>query len=558
MARDGNIALDRALDSGPIRILLVEDNLAEARFLQEILKDKLLNRLDLCHVQRLADAMGTLAQQGFDVVLLDLTLPDSEGLISLDILRKDYPRLPIVVLTNMNNHDLAVASVRHGAQDYLIKRQMHPDVLLRSLCYAIERQQAADALQEANESLERRVASRTAELAAANERLKQEIAERQQLEAQFLRAQRLESLGTLATGIAHDMNNILTPILTVSQLLPLKLPQLDSGTKDLLAVIEDSAHRGAALVKQILAFARGVEGDRAPVPVSHLLAEVMQIVQQTLPKTITTRLSIPDDLGAIYGDITQLHQVLMNLCVNARDAMANAGKLEITAQHQTLSTAATRTSIEAKAGNYIVITVQDNGSGMPPDVLDRIFDPFFTTKSVGQGTGLGLSAVLGIVKSHGGFIEVQSQVDVGTAFQLFFPCYQRPIAQIVDQPDVLYGHQELVLVVDDEAMVREITKVTLESYNYRVLTAANGRAAIALCQAYPEPIDLCLIDLMMPEMDGFATVSGLQRIRPEIPAIAMSGVNPTNLVQQAEKMGFRRFLAKPFDTQMLLQALQGL
>ncbi len=533
----------------------MEDNLAEGRFLRELLKDKLLSRLELCHVQRLEDAFKALTDQTFDVILLDLTLPDSQGLSSIDTLLERYPHLPIVVLTNTNDDELAVEAVRHGAQDYLVKRQVNPDVLVRSVCYAIERQQAAEALQALNESLEQRVQARTAELAEANERLKQEITERQQLEAQFLRAQRLESLGTLATGIAHDMNNILTPILAVSQLLPLKFPQLDAKTSSLLHVMEDSAHRGAALVKQILAFARGVEGHRTPIEVTNLLTEVVQILQQTLPKTITITIDQTAHLGMIYGDVTQLHQVLMNLCVNARDAMPNGGTLEITAWRQTLDAAAIPMHTEAKPGEYIVITVQDTGMGMPPEVLDRIFDPFFTTKAMGQGTGLGLSAVLGIIKSHDGFIDAQSAVGRGTTFQLFFPAYQVEAVIAERDGDLLpCGHQEVVLVVDDETAIRTITKATLESYNYLVLIAESGRQAIKLCQKYPDRIDFMLIDLMMPELDGFATIDTLQQLRPDTPAIAMSGVSPTELVQRSEAAGFQRFLSKPFTTQELLQA----
>ncbi|MBE9028958.1 response regulator [filamentous cyanobacterium LEGE 11480] len=539
-----------------MRILLVEDNLAEGRFMREILQEKLARRLILRHVQRLAEAFGTLADQTFDVVLLDLTLPDSQGLASVDRLLADYPQLPIVVLTNMNDDALAVAAVRHGAQDYLMKRQVNADVLVRSISYAIERQQAADALQAANENLEQRVAERTAELAAANQQLKQEILERQQLEAQFLRAQRLESLGTLSAGIAHDMNNILTPILAVSQLLPLKLPQLDANMLRLLQVMEDSAHRGAALVKQILAFARGVEGNRTTVKVDELLTEVTQILQQTLPKTIQIAVDCRDDLEPVYGDVTQLHQVLMNLSVNARDAMPHGGKLQITAEMQTLDSTTAQMHIEAKPGLYIVIGVKDTGMGMSPEVLDRIFDPFFTTKAMGQGTGLGLSAVLGIVNSHGGFIDAQSEVVRGTSFRLFLPAYQVAAGVIEHDDDFPPGHQEVVLVVDDEAAVRESTKATLESYNYFVLVAASGTEAVNLCQRYPDRIDFMLIDLMMPELDGFDTLAQLQHWRSDTPAIAMSGVNSAGLAQRTEVSGFARFLGKPFTTQMLLQALE--
>jgi signal transduction histidine kinase len=562
LARNSDITLDRALVADTVHVLLVEDNLAEGRFLREILWDKWLARLDLVYVQRLTDAIAALQQRSFDVVLLDLTLPDSQGLESLDRLRQDYPQLPIVVLTNTNDNDLAVEAVRHGAQDYLVKRQVNADVLVRSLCYAIERQQSADALQAVNESLEQRVQERTAELAATNARLTQEIAERERLEAQFLRAQRLESLGTLATGIAHDMNNVLTPILSVSQLLPMKLPELDPPTRHLLQVMEESAHRGSALVKQILAFVRGVEGNRAPVSMPDLLREVVQILQQTLPKTIGIQLDCAADLGSVYGDVTQLHQVLMNLAVNARDAMPEGGQLVMQGTLQmlqtlpTLPTMAALPDVDVQPGAYVVITVRDTGVGMDAAVLDRMFDPFFSTKAIGRGTGLGLSAVLGIVKSHGGFIDVQSEVGEGTTFQIFLPADQWAANCATSHPDLLCGHQEMVLVVDDEVAIREIMQVTLESYNYRVMTAVDGLEAIERCRQHADQINLLLIDLMMPRMDGFATISAIHQICPQTPAIAMSGVSPTDIVHQAEVMGFQRFLTKPFSTQELLRVLQ--
>jgi signal transduction histidine kinase len=555
LVANGDITLGAALTATPMHILLIEDNLAEARFLQEILKGRSLSRFRVSHVQRLRDAMQQLGQQSFDVILLDLTLPDSQGLPSLDELLRQYGKMPIVVLTNTNDEDLALEAVRRGAQDYLVKRQVNQDILVRSLSYAIERKQAAEALKEINETLELRVQERTAELALINDRLIQEIAERKRLEAQFLRAQRLESLGTLATGIAHDLNNILTPILAIVQLLPLKFTNLDEHTQHLLHIIEDSAHRGADLVQQILSFARGVEGKRAAVPIPILIQEVTQILRQTLPKTIAIQVTIAEGIGVVYGDATQLHQVLMNLCVNARDAMPNGGLLQISVNAQTLDDQAQQIHLDAIAGEYIVISIQDNGLGMSSSILDRIFDPFFTTKTVGQGTGLGLSAVLGIVKSHAGFVDVESEVTQGSLFRVFLPIYQAATCALEQDFDLLAGEQELVLIVDDEASIREIAKATLETYNYRVLTASDGMEAIALYSEYQSEIEIVLMDLMMPIMDGFSTISSLRQFEPCLAAIAMSGLSSMEMVNQAERMGFQGFLQKPFSAKDLLQAL---
>jgi two-component system cell cycle sensor histidine kinase/response regulator CckA len=648
-----------------VKVLLIEDNLAEARLLQEFLKGSVFNQFAVVHVKRLGEALSHLAADRFDVILLDLTLPDSQGLASLDALIHCTPNSPIVVLTNTNDDELAVSAVRHGAQDYLVKRLVNQDILVRSLKYAIERKQASVALRAANEALEIRVQERTAELARINDRLKEEIQHRQrvqerlelaqqagkigsfewnlqtnfvtwsaelealygqppntlghrcstwlrlihpddqsrvdhalqqavrngtsldtefriirphqslqwiaakgsvfydenkaplrvigvhiditdrkqseqkiteqaalldittdaifvttlgqrilfwnqgaerlygwkrsevldqnaitllhsdetqknllqdlqavlihkgewqselhqvtkdqkallvqsrwtlvkddqgqpksilivnsditekkQLEAQFLRAQRLESLGTLASGIAHDLNNILTPILAIAKLLPLRMPDLNDKNRQLLQTLESSAQCGADLVKQILLFARGAEGERRSVDAGEVLLEVEQIIRQTFPSTIDIQIQSDTNLYPVFADPTQLHQVLMNLCVNARDAMPKGGALTIQIANQTVDEAYARLHLDAHIGAYVCITVTDTGTGIDPEIINHIFDPFFTTKEVGKGTGLGLSAVLGIVKSHGGFIDVQSEKEQGSQFKIFLP-----------------------------------------------------------------------------------------------------------------------------------------
>jgi signal transduction histidine kinase len=537
-----------------VHVLLVEDNPAEARFLQEILKG--VPRFQLSHVKRLAAAIEQLQsnQQAIHIVLLDLTLPDSSGLASLDVLMQHAPSLPIVVLTNTNDQELAVEAVRRGAQDYLLKRQVTLEVLERSLRYAIERKQAAVALREANETLESRVQERTAELAVANDLLRQEIIERQKVEAQFLQAQRLESLGTLASGIAHDLNNILTPILAVAQLLPLKLPQVDNNTQSMLKVLETSARRGADLIKEILTFARGSEGQWIALQANHLLLEIHKIIQPTLPKSITIQLDLEPELWTVAGDSTQLHQVLMNLCVNARDAMPNGGTLRLSTRNLVMDEAAALTHAGAKAGAYTVLTVADTGTGIPAEILYRIFDPFFTTKEIGKGTGLGLSAVLGIIKSHGGFVEVQSQIDQGSQFKVYLPVQASTIISLEDETP-LQGHQEWVVVVDDEASICEIIKATLETHNYRVLTVSDSTAAIALYEQHQD-INHILIDLMMPGLDGGTAIPLLRQLNPAAHIVAMSGLSAGEPSVQAAELGCQRFLPKPFTTRELLQALQ--
>jgi signal transduction histidine kinase len=524
-----------------IEVLLIEDSLPEAKLLAQIFKGSAIGNFKLTHVQRLSKAIEILQTNKFDVALLDLTLPDSVGLESLDTLISCSPELPVVVLTNTSDDQLSVEAVHRGAQDYLVKRQVNLDLLVRAVRYAIERKQNATDLQAINESLEIRVAERTKELEATNQL--------------FLRAQRLESLGTLSSGIAHDLNNILTPILAVAQLLPLRLTDLDDRTKNLLTILESSAHRGAASIQQILSFGRGLEGKQVCLQLPHLLRDVEKILKETLPKSINLEVDVADGLWMVLADVTQLHQILMNLCINARDAMPEGGLLQIGAQNCTVDAGDSR--LYSHPGEYVMITVTDTGEGIPSHQLDRIFDPFFTTKDVGHGTGLGLSAVLGILKSHGGFVDVVSKVNEGSQFQVYMPvCEKVEPPQLVTEK-LARGKKQVILVVDDEAAIGEMMRVTLEFYNYRVFVAQDSTTALAIFGQHASKIDLVLVDVMMPAIDGFATVAAMQQIRPKVNFVLMSGIVSPEMRAQAEQLGCRSFLAKPFTTSDLMLSVQG-
>ena len=381
-----------------------------------------------------------------------------------------------------------------------------------------------------------------------------DITEKKQIEAQFLRAQRLESLGNLASGIAHDLNNIFTPILAVTQLLPRHLPDLDDNLQKLLDICQGNVKRGANLVKQILTFARGAEGDRGLVQVKHLIAEVYQIAQETFPKNIEIETDILRNLWTVNGDATQLHQVLMNLAVNARDAMANGGILKISAENFVIDHYYARTHLDAQEGEYILITVSDTGVGIPSDIKERVFEPFFTTKEIGYGTGLGLATVLGIVKGHGGFLDVYSEVGRGSQFRVFLPASE--VTETVPQKieDLPRGHGELILVVDDEAAIRDSSKTILETYNYKVLTARDGIEAIAIYSEHQDEIDLVLMDIMMPSMDGKVAIRTLQKINPQVKIIAVSGLVTREVSSELDDGGLT-FLVKPFSTEALLKAI---
>ncbi|MBN3892418.1 MAG: PAS domain S-box protein [Nostoc sp. JL31] len=383
-----------------------------------------------------------------------------------------------------------------------------------------------------------------------------DITEKKQLETHLLHSQRLESLGTLASGIAHDLNNILTPIMGIAHLLPLKYPHLDDSSLQMLKMLETNAKRGGDLVRQILSFTRGSKKKFTIVLVSQLLEDIKQIVQQTFPKFIDINTEIAPDIGMVVGDSTELHQVLMNLVVNARDAMPNGGKLCISATKLFIDENYARMHIGATVNSYVKITVTDTGVGIDSEIIDRIFDPFFTTKEVGKGTGLGLSILMGIVKSHGGFVEVASQVGIGTKFQIYLPSKEGRISQIIDEIELPRGQGELILVVDDELAITQIGKATLEIHNYKVLTAQNGIEAIALYTEHQDEIRLVLIDIMMPSMGGETVISTLQTINPEVQIIAMSGLASSEALVQSTGIAIQGFLAKPFTPKQLLNLVQ--
>ncbi|WP_414753360.1 GAF domain-containing protein [Anabaena sp. CCY 9910] len=386
-----------------------------------------------------------------------------------------------------------------------------------------------------------------------------DITEKKQLQAQFLRAQRMESLGTLASGIAHDLNNILTPIMASIQLLALKSSSTDARNQQLLKILEHNSKRAADLVKQILTFARGSETRGVTLQIEPLLLEIEQILNSTFPKSIKiTKHLPPESLWTIQADPTQIHQVLMNLCVNARDAMPGNGTLSIFAENLLVDKNFAKMNLDAEVGPYVVITIADTGFGIPPLILERIFEPFFTTKESGKGTGLGLSTVIGIVKNHGGFVKVNSEIGKGSQFQVFLPAVKDRAKQQVEDLDLPAGQGELILIVDDEAAIVEITKTSLEDYNYKTLTAKNGIEAIALYAQHQDKISMVLMDIMMPSMDGLTAIRILQEMNPQLKIIAISGITGNNQLAEAANAGVDAFLRKPYNIYDLVHAIHNI
>lgn len=384
----------------------------------------------------------------------------------------------------------------------------------------------------------------------------EDVTERKSLEAQFLRAQRLEAIGTLAGGVAHDLNNIFAPVLMAASLL--KESAANTRDREMLTMVEHSAQRGAGIIRQLLTFSRGLEGARVALQPRHVLHEIEAILRETFPKEIETRFEIARDLWAVMGDATQLHQVIINLCVNARDAMPEGGRLTLSAQNVEVDAREAAKWPDAKAGPYVAIAVGDTGTGIPPEIAQRIFDPFFTTKDVGKGTGLGLSTVAGIVASHGGFLALATAVNEGSTFRFYLPALCRAVQDegTTGPRATLHGGGELILLVDDEKAVREAMRQVLIEHNYRVLTAANGREALAVFLAHRADIVLVLTDVMMPEMGGGTLLRTLRELKPDLRVVVTSGLDPSSEHREFGALGALEILPKPCSATALLAAVR--
>jgi two-component system, cell cycle sensor histidine kinase and response regulator CckA len=636
-----------------LRILIVEDSEDDLLLLLRELRRGDFT-LDYVRVETAVEMQAALDRQDWDIVIADYTLPRFSAPEALELLQHQQQDLPFIIVSGTIGEDAAVAAMRAGAHDYLLKDNLVRllPAVARELREARERQKRLDAEQALRESEERfrqlaenitesvfwmseptamkmlyvspayeRIWGRSCNSLYANFRdwieaihpddrqrvqtsyfdrsllgkydeeyrvirpdqsirwirdrgfpiknhtgiayrvvgIAEDITNRKLTEAVLRRTERLESLGTLTSGIAHDLNNVLTPIMGIVQLLPKKIGNMDDSTKKLLQILDDSTHRGADLVKQILSFARGVERKPTDIQIGDLLLEIQRIVQQSFPKNIELSLAVPPNIWSISADASMLHQVVINLCVNARDAMPDGGILAITAENLESDENYARMNLDARVGNYVVVAVTDTGTGIQPQILDRIFDPFFTTKDIGKGTGLGLSTVVGIVKSHRGFIDVDSEVGKGTRFKVYLPAtVTSEIAPIVVTTQPESGQGELILVVDDEVPIQVITTATLEVHGYRVMTASDGIEAIALYAQHQQEIGVVLMDMMMPTLDSITIVRALRKFNPQVQIIAMSGLATNEVVAQTMAEGVKAFLPKPFTATELLKTISNL
>jgi two-component system cell cycle sensor histidine kinase/response regulator CckA len=504
-----------------MKILHLEDNRADAELTQHVFAEEWPE----CAVT-IVDNREDFTRQltgGHDLILSDFNLVNFNGLEALLLAREKAPGTPFIFLSGTIGEERALEALRNGASDYVIKDRP------KRLVPAVQR-----ALNDARLARERRAA-----------------------EEQMLRVQRLENIGMLAAGIAHDFNNVLAPIMMGVPLLRMRHPA--ESDQKVLASIESSAIRGAGLVKQILGFAAGVTGEAQIVQPKHLLHELVGVMEQTFPKNIRLRDAISGGLWPIKANPTQLHQVVLNLCVNARDAMPSGGTLTLRATNLQLDQLGAATIAHARPGCYLLLEVSDTGTGIPPAILEKIWEPFFTTKEVGRGTGLGLSTVRGIVRDHGGLIDLQTRPGSGTLFRVLLPALPeqadgdyRAIAAAIPR-----GTGELVLVVDDDANVREVTCASLIQHGYRALAAKDGTEAVALFAPRHLEIRAVVSDLDMPGLDGPTLAAIVRKLNPSVRTILSSAsADPSDPRRQAPESG--AFLSKPYTAETLLGTLHRL
>lgn len=383
-----------------------------------------------------------------------------------------------------------------------------------------------------------------------------DITERKNIEAQYFRAQRLESIGILASGIAHDLNNVLAPILTSIQSLKKRIMSENDGI--ILNTLEACTKRGAAVVNQVLMFARGIQSDTVVLRPQDLTNDIEKLVRETFPKSIKTSFNHQKDLWYINGDSTQLHQVLMNLVINARDAMPDGGTISIDLENFLADSKFAKAHLHSIEGPYVLITVSDTGTGIPPEYLNRIFEPFFTTKDVGKGTGLGLATCDSIIKNHNGFMSVYSEQGKGTSFKIYLPaiCDDTRIDEEQYKTELRSGQGLKILLVDDEAAIREISKDVLETYGYSVTSAANGGDAFAIFNQNKAPFDLILTDLEMPVMNGLDFIRQVRKKDNKIKIIVSSGLFTEEKLQEIADCDVKIFLPKPYTAEKLLSTIQ--
>jgi signal transduction histidine kinase len=516
-----------------VRVLIAEDDYLVSKMIEGLLEE-----IGYTVVGEAGDGLEAVEMTQSlrpDVVLMDIKMPVMDGIEATRRIHESCPT-PVVMLTAYDTPEMVEEASAAGAGAYVVKppygREME-----RAITIAMARFGDMMALRRLN-----------AELQA-------EITERKQLEAHLLQAQKMESIGRLAAGIAHDFNNLLTPIGGFAELLLRKAPQ-GSQQQEYLRQIKMAAERAATLTGQLRLFTRQEKGERHPVQLNSVVEETRALLERSISKEIAIELRLASELWAVEADLSQVSQVLMNLCVNACDAMPDGGILTLETRNVTLEEEWARAMLEARPGRYVCLSVSDTGCGMSPEVQARLFEPFFTTKEVGEGTGLGLAVVYGIVKGHGGFINVYSEEGRGSTFHVYLPAMEWAVEERESEGLELPTGTETILVVDDEEMVLALGQRVLELCGYTVLMAEDGFQALEVYQAYRGEIGLVVLDVVMPQMGGLECLHRLRELDPQVKVLISTGYTARGLAQKLVAEGALGVVEKPFQIQDFATAVR--
>jgi two-component system, cell cycle sensor histidine kinase and response regulator CckA len=510
-----------------VNILMVEDNPGDAQLLQEYLNEGLGSSYQITHCDRLGEALSYLDRSDCDIILLDLSLPDSRGLPTFLNLHGKASDIPIVILTGFDDESLAAQAMQRGAQDYLPKNSLDGQQLARTIRYAIDRKQWEETIRAREERINR--------------------------------MQKMEAIGRLSGGIAHNFNNILTAIIGNCELL---LPRVVSDPKALryTEAIQRAAQRASSLTRELMAFCRKQPMHPQPVQVNDVIRDMEQLLHGVISKEIAFSFDLDKDLGQILADPVQVEQIVLNLVLNARDAMPDGGRISVKTAMLTTTQPIDGQPDRVPAGSYIVLSVVDTGKGIDAAVIPHIFEPFFTTKDEGKGTGLGLATVYGICKQNHGFIHVDSGGEItGTAFTIYLP-RQAGEARIIEaetKREPAHKGSETLLLVEDESNVSSVLAELLGEQGYNVLIAENGEEALALFQKNAERIAVVVSDIHMPGINGYEFARRLKAVAPEIKIILISGNAEDRASKERDDALVSALLPKPFSSQTLTKTIRA-
>jgi two-component system cell cycle sensor histidine kinase/response regulator CckA len=511
--------------------LLIEDNPRDARLIQEMLKNpnKSANKtidIQLDIAGNLLDGLKKLDNNHYDVILLDLTLPDSQGLDTFETIHVNANQIPVIVLSGLDDKTVAIQAVHDGAQDYLVKGHVDEDLLIRAIGYAIERKRVEE--------------------------------EKNKIQTQLFQAQKLEAIGVLAGGIAHDFNNLMTTIQGFTDVILMKTDDSDPSFHA-LQQIRSSASSAADLTRQMLLFSRSQPMEFSSINLNKIIENLLKMLHRLIGEDITIGTSLDPDLQMIQADLGTIEQTLMNIVINAKEAMPEGGQITIKTKNIVLDKNSLRSMPEARAGRFIKLTVNDTGIGMSQEMLQHIFEPFYTTKGQANRTGLGLSVVYGIVKQHEGWINVFSSPGKGTTFDIYFPVL--PIGKSETEKtspslDQLQGKNKRILLVEDSEGVREFAAMVLSENGYSVYSATTVEEALDVFKKENGEFDLVISDVVLPDKSGLKLAEELNTKNPGLPILLSSGYTDQKLQWPIIREKGFRFLQKPYAFIDLLKAVK--